>query len=82
MGNGIVSDTLVQGDEFALELDVVTPGNIVDIELFLDLDTSHTITEADRLLAILHMQDGDLESDSSMMDLVYPPHVLITWDYT
>jgi len=63
--NGVVSDTLTQGDSFAWELDVAAPGNMADVELFLDLDASHSITESDRLMTILHQQDGDMESDSS-----------------
>ena len=67
--NGVQSNTITQGDMLAWEMDVATPGSAVTIELYLDLDGSHTISAADLLLERFQMQDGgaggDGPSDSS-----------------
>ncbi len=48
--NGVQSNTITQGDMLAWEMDVATPGSAVNIELYIDLDGSHTISAADLLL--------------------------------
>ena len=67
--NGVQSNIITQGDMLAWEMDVATPGSAVTIELYLDLDGSHTISAADLLLERFQLQDGgaggDGPSDSS-----------------
>ena len=67
--NGSASNSVTQGDLLAWEMDVATPGNTVMIDLYLDLDGSHTINAGDLLLDSFPMQDGgtgeDGPSDSS-----------------
>jgi hypothetical protein len=61
--NGSASHTLTQGDQFAWEFDVKTPGSTANIELYLDLDASHTLTGADLLLQSFGMADGEVGQD-------------------
>jgi len=61
--NSIHSNTVIQGDMFAWEMDVATPGSAVNIELYLDLDGSQTISAADLLLQRFQMQDGGVGGD-------------------
>ena len=67
--NGSQSNTLTQGDLLAWEMDVATPGNTVQIDLYLDLDGDHSISSGDLLLETFSMQDGgdgnDGPADSS-----------------
>ena len=52
-----------QGDYFAWEFDVSTPGNEVSMELYLDIDNSQSLTKGDIWLAGWSMVDGSGESD-------------------
>ncbi|MEJ2054431.1 MAG: T9SS type A sorting domain-containing protein [Calditrichaceae bacterium] len=61
--NDVQSNTITQGDIIAWEMDVATPGATVDIELYLDIDGSHTIDSGDLLLERFQMQDGGTDSD-------------------
>jgi hypothetical protein len=61
--NGSMSHELTQGDMYAWEFDVQTPGNTGLVELYLDLDASHTINAADLLLQQFEMTDGVVEHD-------------------
>ena len=67
--NGIQSNTITQGDLLAWEMDVSTPGATVSIDLYLDIDGSHTVNAGDLLLETFSMQDGgggnDGPADSS-----------------
>jgi hypothetical protein len=67
--NGDTAHVATQGDQFAWEIDVASPGNTVLFELFLDLDQSRDVTEGvDLLLGSFFQQDGgqdDGPSDSS-----------------
>ena len=67
--NGIQSNTITQGDLLAWEMDVSTPGSTVSIDLYLDIDGSHTVNAGDLLLETFSMQDGgggnDGPADSS-----------------
>ncbi|MEJ2545655.1 MAG: hypothetical protein P8Y99_16450, partial [Calditrichaceae bacterium] len=67
--NGSPSNSVTQGDLYAWEMDVATPGNTVQIDLYLDLDASQSITSGDLLLETFTMQDGgdgnDGPADSS-----------------
>lgn len=55
--------TITQGDEFAWEFDVVSPGNTADYEIWLDMDKSRSITEGDILLEVFQMTDGEEGND-------------------
>ena len=61
--NGSQSNTITQGDFLAWEMDVTTPGSTVSIDLYLDLDGSHSISEGDLLLETFQMQDGGTDND-------------------
>lgn len=61
--NGSLSNSLTQGDMFAWEIDVAEPGNTVTIDLYLDLDGSHSISAGDLLLDSFEMQDGETGED-------------------
>ncbi len=66
--NGDTSHTLTQGDDFAWEIDLASPGNSIGVEIYLDLDASRTITQDDFFFETLTLMDGeqgDGPSDSS-----------------
>jgi hypothetical protein len=67
--NGDTAHVLTQGDIYAWEFDVQTPGGTVNVDFYLDLDASQTITGSDLLLERFTMTDGESKqgepSDSS-----------------
>ena len=67
--NGSHANVLTQGDLYAWDFDVHTPGSTVDVEIYLDLDVSHTLTGGDLMLQQFQLSDGgpgnDGPSDSS-----------------
>jgi hypothetical protein len=66
--NGELSNTLTQGDNFAWELDLSSVGGSVEVEIYLDLNASHTIDAGDFFFDTITITDGEQEdgpSDSS-----------------
>ncbi len=61
--NGELRNKVIQGDTLAWEFDVASPGNTADLEIWLDLDVSRSISAGDRLLETLTMTDGDTQDD-------------------
>ena len=74
--NGVEDDTLVQGDELAWELDISVVGGTAELELYLDLDNSYTITGADQLLEMFEMEDGDVGDDGPSDSSAVPDGIL------
>jgi hypothetical protein len=67
--NGIPGNNMTQGEMLAWDFDVATPGNVVNCEMYLDLNGDQMISEGDHLLGTFTLQDGgpgnDGPSDSS-----------------
>lgn len=61
--NGDTSHVLTQGDMYAWEFDVETPGSTALAELYLDLDNSKTLDDGDFLLQQFELTDGQVEQD-------------------
>ncbi len=74
--NGVQSNIITQGDMLAWEMDVATPGSAVTIELYLDLDGSHTISAADLLLERFQLQDGGAGGDGPSDSSVTPDGII------
>ena len=74
--NGSEGNTVQQGDVFAWEFDVASPGNTADVELWIDLDKSRSITDGDILLDVLNMTDGDLDDDGPVDSSATPDGIL------
>jgi hypothetical protein len=74
--NGSQGNTVKQGDVFAWEFDVASPGNTADVELWIDLDKSRSISDGDILLDVLTMTDGDLSDDGPVDSSAVPDGIL------
>ena len=61
--NGDTAHVVNQGDTLAWEYDVATPGNTAFVELWIDTDSSRTITAGDVLLEQFTQRDGETDTD-------------------
>ncbi len=75
--NGQEATTMAQGDQFAWEFDVSTPGGSALFQLYLDVDQDQLLSEPDVLLDEFNLQDGQMgeegpgDSSAVLDEVVY-----------
>ena len=74
--NGDTANVITQGDFFAWEIDVATPGNRVDFKIYLDLDASRDVSTGDILLQQFDMSDGEFREDEPSDSSAVPDGII------